>query len=129
MLMKISAQSAFEFAKWFRERAEELDTALYDNWDQIAGSDRKRLHSMSATLRLVASDLVTHAVGIVIDESQVSLEDLRAVTGKARAALERINSAKQAISVAAALISLAAAVPTGSMPAIQGALKALREAV
>ena len=78
--MKLTSQDALDLATTFREAAKSVGDYLYGNWNDLPPADRSRLRSMDVTLINVATDLVTHAVGIVIDEGQASLNDLKSAT-------------------------------------------------
>lgn len=123
--MKMNSQDALALAQSFREAAKALGDYLYDNWNHIPPAARDRLRSMDVTLMNVATDLVTHAVGVVLDEGQTSLDQLTAASEQATQALQHIEDAKKAVSIATALIGLAAAIPAGDLGAIASSYKAL----
>lgn len=128
-MTKITAPNALELAKLFRESSSVVGTYLYDEWNSLNSKDREKLRSIEVTLLNVSTDLVTQAVGIVIDEGQASLSDLAKVTKKATAALKKIDGVKKAIKIATALIGLAAAIPTGNVKAIVGAFEGVKESI
>lgn len=125
--MKMNAQDALALAQSFREAAKALGDYLYDHWNDIPPAARDRLRSMDVTLMNVATDLVTHAVGVVLDEGQTSLAQLAAASSTAAHALQHINDAKKAVGIATALIGLAAAIPAGDLGAIASSYKALNK--
>lgn len=126
--MKLTSQDALKLAKTYREAAKAVGDYLYENWDSISSTDRSRLRSMDVTLMNVATDLVTHAVGIVIDEGQASLSDLSDATKTATNAVNKIADVKKAIVITTALIGLAAAIPTNDMGSIFAAFQNLQKA-
>jgi hypothetical protein len=127
--MKITKDEAYEFTVVFREAAKAIGDYLYGNWNDIPPSDRDRLRSMHVSLVMIATDLITHAVGIIIDETIVSLDELRGAATQAKTAVANVKDAKKAISIAAALISIGAAIPTGNMGAIASAAKGLFDTI
>lgn len=124
----LAPDMALELARAFREAAKELGDYGYENWTELSREERDTLRALEITLLNLATDLVTQAVGIVLEKGKASLEGLLTATNKAREAVSTIQKAKNAIVIATALIGLAAAVPTGKMDAIKAALKALKEA-
>ena len=125
--MKLSAQDALDLATAFRQAAKAVGDYLYGNWNDLAAADRSRLRSMDVTLMNVATDLVTHAVGIAIDAGQVSLSDLSTAAKVATDTFQSIANAKKAIVIATALIGLAATIPTGNVATIAAALQNLQK--
>eukprot|EP01032_Pedospumella_encystans_P004166 gene4166-4932_t len=79
----------------------------------VPEAQRDTLRSLEVTLLNVATDLVTQAVGKVLDDAQQSVDDLLAVTSQARDVIGRIADVKQNIAIATALIGLAAAISAG----------------
>jgi len=125
--MKLTAQDALDLAKAFREAAKGVGDYLYGNWNALSAADRSRLRSMDVTLMNVATDLVTHAVGITIDTGQVSLSDLAGAAKVATDAFQKIADAKKSIVITTALIGLAAAIPTGNIATIVAAFQNLKK--
>jgi hypothetical protein len=125
---KITKDEARQLAAQFREASTLLGDYLYDNWAQIAPPDRDVIRSLEVTLLNLATDLVTQAAGITLDNAQASLKDLEAATQVAKKALKKINQAKKAINVVTALIGLAAAIPTGNIVSIVSAIDAVKKA-
>lgn len=127
----LTAQHALELARSFREASTALGDYLYApaNWPTLPEAERDSLRSLEVTLLNVATDLVTQAVGKVLDDAQQSVDDLLAVTGKAKEAVGRIEDVKQGIAIATALIGLAAAISAGGAGAISGAFKLVKGAL
>ncbi|KQV82599.1 hypothetical protein ASD15_11460 [Massilia sp. Root351] len=125
----LTAQHALELARSFRETSTALGDYLYApaNWPSLPEGERDTLRSLEVTLLNVATDLVTQAVGKVLDEAQQSVDDLLAVTRQARDAIKRIDDVKAGIAIATALIGLAAAISAGSAGAIFGAFKLVKD--
>ncbi len=126
--MNLSAQDALDLATAFREAAKAVGDYLYGNWNALPSADRSRLRSMDVTLMNVATDLVTHAVGIAIDEGQVSLAALAGAANEATDVLRNVDQVKKAITIATALIGLAAAIPTGNIKTVVAAFQNLQKA-
>lgn len=125
--MKLTSQDALDLARTFRESAKAVGDYLYENWDVLSEASRGRLRSMDVTLMNVATDLVTHAVGVIIDEGQASLTDLSNATKTATDAIKKINDVKKSIVITTALIGLAAAIPTNNLSSIFAAFQNLKK--
>jgi hypothetical protein len=127
----LSADDALKLSAQFRGASTALGDYLYapDNWARIPEPDRATLQSLEVTLLNVASDLVTRAVGVIIEDAGQSVADLLEATGQARDAIKTIDNITRAITVVTAMIGLAAIIPTGSAGGIAGALKNLQSAV
>ena len=127
----LTAQHALELARSFREASTALGDYLYapTNWPTLPEAERDSLRSLEVTLLNVATDLVTQAVGKVLDDAQQSVDDLLAVTRQAKEAVGRIEDVKKGIAIATALIGLAAAISAGGAGAISGAFKLVKGAL
>ena len=125
----LTAQHALELARSFREASTALGDYLYApaTWSSLPEAQRDTLRSLEVTLLNVATDLVTQAVGKVLDDAQQSVDDLLAVTSQARDVIGRIADVKQNIAIATALIGLAAAISAGGAGAIFGAFKLVKD--
>lgn len=126
---KLTAADALGLARVFREASTAIGDYLNENWANISPRDRDKLRSLEVTLLNLATDLVTQAVGIVLDQGQGNLKALSDAANSAKSALEKINSAKNAIKITTALIGLAAAIPTGNLNSIYSTFKAVKAAV
>eukprot|EP01034_Spumella_vulgaris_P029455 gene29455-36514_t len=111
------------------ELAQDLARAMQvpATWSSLPEAQRDTLRSLEVTLLNVATDLVTQAVGKVLDDAQQSVDDLLAVTSQARDVIGRIADVKQNIAIATALIGLAAAISAGGAGAIFGAFKLVKD--
>jgi hypothetical protein len=125
--MKFNAQDALDVAAIFREAAKAVGDYLYEEWNDLSPADINRLRPMYVTLMNVATDLATHAVGIVIDEGQVSLAELSGAAKEATDAFQNIADAKKAIVITTALIDLAVAIPTENIETIVAAFQNLQK--
>ena len=90
----LSADDALKLSAQFRGASTALGDYLYapDNWARIPEPDRATLQSLEVTLLNVASDLVTRAVGVIIEDAGQSVADLLEATGRARDAIKTIDN-------------------------------------
>ena len=122
---KLSESDLVQLSQSFLGAAHALSDFLFDEWDSLQPAVRARLNSMHTTLTMVSTDLITHAVGVSLDDTQTPLEQLISVTSDAKQALGKIKSSKNAIKVATTLIGLATAISTGDAPHILAAANGL----
>jgi hypothetical protein len=122
---KLSESDLVQLSQSFLGAAHALADFLFNEWDSLKPAVRARLNSMHTSLTMVATDLITHAVGVTLDNSQTSLAQLISVTSAAQQAFAKIKSFKNAIKVATALIALATAISTGDAPHILVAVTGL----
>lgn len=129
--LTLSADDALKLSAQFRNASIALGDYLYapENWPKIPEKERATLQSLEVTLLNVASDLVTRAVGVIIQDAEQSVDDLVDATGHARDVIKKIDDVTRTITVVTAMIGLAGVIPTGNAGAIFGALKNLQSAV
>ena len=123
---KLSQSDLVQLSQNFLATAHSLADFLFDNWDSLPPAVRVRLNSLHSTLTMVSTDLITHAVGVTLDDTQTSLDQLNKVTEEAKEALSQIKDFKLAVKAATALIALATAISTGDALHILAAVNGLR---
>jgi hypothetical protein len=132
-MTKLNTSDALQLSEQFRDASSALSSYLYGNWSSFNTAaqlvDRNKLQSMVQTLMGVATDLVTHAVGAVLDDAQTSIADIGQATTDATKAAQNIADIKKAIVITTSLILLATAIPTGNAAAIFAAVKGVAAAV
>jgi len=126
---KLTARNALDLSEAFYQDALALHDYIYANWEKISKSNRDKLRSQRRTLLNHADNLITDAVGIVLDEGQYNLKELIKTTKKANKTLKKIKSVRKAIKVTAALILLAAAIQTNNPGAIIEALSEVKDSM
>lgn len=107
---KLTSDDAFQLSKAFRDASVTLGDYRFANWTQLKPRQRKAIEDAEWSLLNASADMTTVAVGLVLDESQTSLQDLRKATAKASYAIKRLKTVGQVIEVATAAVGLAAAV-------------------
>jgi hypothetical protein len=126
--MKLTANDAFELSKRFRDLSTELGDFRYENWKKLTPKQRQDLENREWSLLNHSSDLLTAAVGLVLDEAEASFEELRKSTDKARKAVRTLKTVRKIINVATAAVGLSAAVLSKDLGAIGKNAKNLFEA-
>jgi hypothetical protein len=128
-MSKITAAQALQLAKTYNESANAIGDFRLRNWDKLSAEDRLVLGNTGRTLLDQSQDLITYAVGKILDDTQASLDEIRRATADANRAIKTIDDIKRVISIGAALISLAAAIYTENPSGISDAVKAVVSAV
>ena len=128
-MSKITAAQALQLAKDYNESANAIGDLRLKNWDKLSAEDRLVLGNTGRTLLDHSQDLITYAVGKILDDTQASLDDIRKATAGANQTIKTINDIKKVISIGAALVSLAAAIYTENPSGIADAVESVVSAV
>lgn len=129
--LTLTADDLLFLAGEFRRAASAVGDYLYDkeNHTGIDTSERIRLQALERTLVNISADLNTESMARLIENSEQTVVDLKAVTAQARTALSKIDNAKAAIGVVAALIGFGAALASGSGTTIVATFRDLKDAL
>jgi len=128
-MSKITAAQALQLAKDYNESSNAIGDFRLKNWDKLSAEERLVLGKTGRALLDQSQDLITYAVGKILDDTQASLNDIRKATADANQTIKTINDIKKVISIGAALVTLAAAIYTENPSGIASALKGLISAV
>lgn len=123
---KLFADDARKLARSYLDASHAVGKYLIDNYQQLSPEERKQLKEAKAALSDYASEFMTLAVGITLDQIQGGLAALKSATAKAKKAIGTIQKTKDLINLAAALVSLGAAIAAKNPSAISAALGALK---
>jgi hypothetical protein len=125
---KLTADDALALAGRFHDLAVAAGNYRFDNWEKLTTAQRKSLEDAQWSLLNASSDMITRAVGIILDGSETSLKQIQAATGEAEKTLKTLKNIKKAIRVATAAVGLAAAIASKDPGAIAKNAKSLVEA-
>ena len=125
--MRVTADDAFELSKRFRDLSKKLGDYRYQNWKKLTPKQRQDLENAEWSLLNHSSDMLTAAVGLVLDEADASFAQLKKSTDKARSSVNTLKTAGKIITVATASVGLAAAVLSKDLGAIGANAKNLLE--
>jgi hypothetical protein len=128
-MSKINAAQALKLAKDYNESANNIGDFRLKNWDKLSAEDRLVLGNTGRSLLDHSQDLITYAVGKILDDTQASLNDIRKATADANNTIKTINDIKKVIAIGAALVTLAGAIYTENPSGIVSALKGVVSAV
>ncbi len=128
-MSKITAAQALELAKDYNRSANLIGDFRIKNWNRLSDEDRLVLGNTGRTLLDQSQDLITCAVGKILDDTQASLNDIKHATADANETIKTIEDIKKVINIGAALVTLAAAIYTENPTGIANAVKNLISAV
>jgi hypothetical protein len=127
-MTQITSEDALDLARLFKESALGLGQFQLDHWNNLSEGQRRDLTDQEYTLLDHSQNLVTYAVGVMLDEAQASLDDIREATVKANKAIQTVTNIKKVMEIATALITLGAAIysanPSGIATAVSDVLTA-----
>jgi len=126
--MRLTSDQALELSKGFRGLAIVVGDYRYREWEHISRSQRQAIENWEWSLLNAAGDIITLAVGKVIDETKVALAKLNGSTADARSAVKKLTAVKGVINVATAAVALAGAIISGNTVAIVATLGGLVDA-
>jgi hypothetical protein len=126
--MQISANDAFQLAQAFTEASKLISDILFNKGLPMS-DDWEKLKSTNMVLLAAAGNLVTHAVGVTLQDGKADLVQIKDATQKAKHVLQVITDIKKAIAIAGALLDLATAIPTGNVVSIATSAAGLFKAV
>jgi hypothetical protein len=128
-MSKITVAQALQLAKDYNESSNAIGDFRLKNWDKLSAEERLVLGNTGRTLLDHSQDLITYAVGKILDDTQASLNDIRKATADANQTIKTIKEIKKVISIGAALVALAAAIYTENPSGIASAVKGVITAV
>lgn len=121
-MSKMTADDAFEIASSIRKCSAAIGDYLEEKWSELTPAQRRKLEDAEWDLLNYSTTLRTSAVGMLIDETKVSLAKLKTVTARAEKAVKKLKGIQKVLGLAAAMLGLGAALATGNIFAIAGAV-------
>jgi hypothetical protein len=109
-IMKITSADAFALARVFRELSVALGDYRFTKWEELKPAQKRFIEDAEWTLLNASSDMITTAIGLVLDESEMSFDALEKAAEKARQTVRELAGVRKVIKVAAAAIGLAGAI-------------------
>lgn len=128
-MKKLTSQEAFLLAKSFRDLSVSLGDYRFENWGLLTDKQRKAIEDAEWSLLNASADIRTVAVGLVLDETQLSYEKLQQTTSDAKKAVGLLENIRKVIGIATAAVSLAGAVVSLDFGAIVKTAKGLYDAI
>lgn len=126
--MSLTSAEAFTLSQRFRDLLEELGEFRVNEWKYLTDDQRQALEVAEGELLKAANDLNTTAVGLVLDETEVSVDALNESTERAKGAIKTLKTVGKVITIATAAAGLAAAIASKDVRAIGKNAKSLYDA-
>ncbi len=123
--MKLTSTEAFELSRRFRGLSVALGDFRFARWDDLKPSQKRTLEDTEWSLLNASSDMITTAVGLVLDETEVSFARLQESADKAGEAIRTLAAVRGVIRLAAAAVRLSAAIVSREPAAIAKRAKEL----
>lgn len=126
--MKLTSEEAFDLSRRFRELSVTLGNFRFSKWEELSSAQRRTIEDAEWSLLNASSDMITVAVGLVLDETEVDFQRLQKSTNKAKRAIQTLKTIRRVINVATAAVGLAAAIISRDPGAIAKGAKTLYDA-
>ena len=124
----LTSDDAFALSKSFRDLSVAIGDYRFSHWNTLSAADRTTLENEEWSLLNAASDMITKAVGLTLDESQAGVARLNGAAATAQKAVKTLNDVRKVITVATASVGLAAAIMSKDPGAIAKNAKAVFDA-
>jgi hypothetical protein len=124
----LTSDDAFALSKSFRDLSVSIGDYRFAHWSTLSEADRTTLEKEEWSLLNAASDMITKAVGLTLDESQAGAAKLNSAAATAQKAVKTLNDVRKVITVATASVGLAAAIVSKDPGAIAKNAKAVLDA-
>jgi hypothetical protein len=123
--MILTAENTRELSRLFRRLSKRLKRYRREHRRELSEGDRKVLQDLELELLNDASDMITAAVGLELEETEGSFEALRASLNNANEAIGQLKTTKKVVSVAANVVGLAGALVARNGGDIVNSVKAI----
>src|SRR6266850_1473999 len=125
--MSLSSADAFKLSKAFHDLSVSIGEYRFANWNTLSDDNRRTLEDEEWSLLNASSDMITKAVGLTLDASDPTGQNVQGATVAAQKAVKTLKEVGKVISVAAA-VGLAAAIVSKDPGAIAKNSKAVFDA-
>jgi hypothetical protein len=108
--MPLTSEQALDLSQRFRGLSVTLGDFRFSHWNELSPGQRHTIENSEWSLLNASSDMITAAVGLALDESEVSFQRLQDSTIKANGALQTLKTIQTVIGIATAAVGLAGAI-------------------
>ena len=116
--MQLTSEEARDLSQGFRGLSVALGDLRFSHWDELSAVQRQSIESLEWALLNASSDMITAAVGLALDETEVSFQQLQDSTARARGALQSLKTVQTVLNIATAAVGLAGAIVSRNPGAI-----------
>jgi len=124
----LTSDDALALSKSYRDLSVAIGDFRFKNWNTLSEGDRKALEEKEWALLNASSDMVTKAVGLTLDESEVAAKKVQGAAATAEKAVKTLKEVRKVITIAAAAVGLAGAIAAKDPGAIAKNSKAVLDA-
>ena len=124
----LTSDDALALSKSYRDLSVAIGDFRFKNWNTLSEADRKTLEEKEWALLNASSDMVTKAVGLILDESAAAAKKVQGAATTAEKAVKTLKDVRKVITVATAAVGLAAAIASKDPGAIAKNAKAVLDA-
>lgn len=124
----LTSDDALALSKSFRDLSAAVTDYRLRNSSTLSEADRKALEEKEWNLLNASSDMVTKAVGLILDESEASAKKVQGAAAAAEKAVKTLKEVRKVITIASAAVGLAAAIASKDPGAVAKNAKAVLDA-
>ena len=108
--MQLTSDQALDLSQRFRGLSVALGDFRFAQWSALSPLQRHSLEGAEWSLLNASSDMITAAVGLTLDETELSFQRLQDSTDRAKGALQSLKKVQAVIDVATSAVGLAGAI-------------------
>jgi hypothetical protein len=116
--MQLTSDQALDLSQRFRGISVALRDFRFAQWNALSPAERQAVEGAEWSLLNASSDMITAAVGLTLDETELSFQQLQDSTDRAKGAVQSLKEIQAVIDVATAAVGLAGAIISKSPGAI-----------
>ncbi|MGI9547263.1 MAG: hypothetical protein ACR2MM_08510 [Flavobacteriaceae bacterium] len=124
---KLTSAQARELSRSFRGMAQAIGDYIFDNWNNLTGSQRTKLTNFEDSLRSSGADMLALSTTLILEEVESSLTIISEITTEIKEDYKKLARFQDAIKLAANMVTLGAAVISKSPESIGKAFNDLRK--
>ena len=114
----LTSKQVGDLAKQFTDLATIVQEYLQANGSSMSPPEYKRIALLICDLSDISNELLTKAVGLIIENAKKSVADIEKATTQAKEAIGHLKDIQHTISLLTAVIGLGTAIMTGNITTI-----------
>jgi len=127
--MQLTSEEARDLSQRFRGLSVTLGDLRFSHWDELSPVQRESMENLEWSLLNASSDMITSAVGLDLDETEVSFQQLQESAAGAGRALQSLKTVQTVLNIATAAVGLAGAIVSRNPGAIAKSVAGVYTAV
>ncbi len=125
----ITKQIARDLARAFHELSHTLGEYRFARWDDLSAEERRSIEDLEWSLQNMSSDMITVAVGAVLDDLDGPVKAVQAAADAAKEAIADVHAVGKVLVFATKALALGGAFVSHDPSAIANAAGGLVEAI